>query len=297
MKIGLRTALTLGTFGLFARLGAGWSDRQEFAATIRLVRALLTPTSRNVQYILMQLAEPFATVDENTNAVLPTNEEMRAEAMQHVAAIRAGMGTAEAAAGATSAPRDGASRESGKLTWREWAMMPLVGPVVLAGFLCGLVSTMMLEPAIATAWRARKYMADATAVRLTRNPNGLARALVAIANRGSTRIAPWAGHLCVVNPGTRGSAGLFGSWASTIVFPGLDKRHKALQKLGADYVPASELATSRKLSFLVKLFLAVALPTVGVLMSVAVVLLVWLSAALSGMFTILPAAILHAILR
>ena len=120
-------------------------------------------------------------------------------------------------------------------------MMPLVGPVVFAGFLCGLVSTMMLEPAIALAWRARKYMADATGVRLTRNPNGLAGALVAIANRGSTRVAPWAGHLCFVDPGTRGSAGLFGSWASGIVFPRLDKRHKALQKMGADFVPASEL--------------------------------------------------------
>ena len=81
-------------------------------------------------------------------------------------------------------------------------MMPLVGPVGFAGFLCGLVSTMMLEPVIALAWRARKYMADATAVKLTRNPNGLAGALVAIANRGSTRVAPWAGHLCVVDPGT-----------------------------------------------------------------------------------------------
>ena len=75
MKIGLRTALTLGLFGLFARLGAGWADREEFAATLRLVRALLTPSSRNIQYILMQLAEPFAKIDENTSDRRTTNED------------------------------------------------------------------------------------------------------------------------------------------------------------------------------------------------------------------------------
>jgi hypothetical protein len=176
-------------------------------------------------------------------------------------------------------------------------MMPLVGPVVFAGFLCGLVSTMMLEPAIALAWRARKYMADATAVRLTRYPNGLAGALVAIANGGATRVAPWAGHLCFVDPGTRGSAGLFGSWASGIVFPRLDKRHQALQKLGADFVPPNKLVATRAIPLLAKIFIAFAVPTVGVLMCVVVVLLVWLSAALSGLFTIVPAALLHAILR
>jgi Zn-dependent protease with chaperone function len=298
MKIGLRTALTLGLFGLFARLGSGWADREEFAATVRLVRALLTPSSRNIQYILMQLAEPFAKVDEHTSERRPTNEEAHAQALQHLAAIRSAMadsGASAAAAAATAGAHP--ARSTDKLTWREWALMPLVGPVVLAGFLCGLVSTMMLEPAVAFAWRARKYMADASAVKLTRNPNGLAGALIEIANQGSTRVASWAGHLCVVDPGTRGSAGLFGSWASAIAFPRLDRRHRALQKMGADPVPAERLVATRTMPLLAKLFIGLAMPVVGVLLCVAVVLLVWLSAALSGMFTILPTAILHAILR
>lgn len=297
MRIGLRTALTLGLFGLFARLGAGWADRADFAATLRLVRALLAPSSRNIQYILMQLAEPFAKIDENTGARRQTNEEAHAQAVQHLAAMRATMGGGAPPAAATSTTIGESFQATGKLTWREWAMMPLVGPVVIAGFLCGLVSTMMLEPAVAFAWRARKYMADASAVRLTRNPNGLAGALVAISKVGSARVAPWAGHLCVVDPGTRGNAGLFGSWTSAIAFPRLDRRHRALQKMGADYVPPSQLVATRTMPLLAKLFLAVAIPTVIVLLSIAVVLLVWISAALSGLFTILPTAILHAILR
>jgi Zn-dependent protease with chaperone function len=299
MTIGLRTALTLGLFGLFARLGTGWTDRQEFAATVKLVRALLAPSAKNIRFILLQLADPFAKVDEAADDRRQTNEEAHAEALKHLGAIRAVMsGDMKAAAAAAPATQDRSFQATGKLTWREWAMMPLVGPVVLAGFLCGLVTTMMLEPAVAFAWRARKYMADATAVRLTRNPNGLAGALAAIANRGSTGIAAWAGHLCVVDPGTRGNAGLFGGWASAIAFPALDKRHRALERMGADRLPQGKTLAGRpQLTGLVKLFVMVAIPLVGVLLCVAVVLLVWLSAALSGMFTILPAALLHAILR
>jgi Zn-dependent protease with chaperone function len=299
MKIGMRTALTFGLFGLFARLGSGWSDRQEFAATVKLVRALLAPSSKNIRFILLQLADPFTKVDENADDKRITNEEARDEARQHLAAIRAVMsGDVQAAKAAAPASGEQSFQATGKLTWREWAMMPLVGPVVLAGFLCGLVSTMMLEPAVAYAWRARKFMADASAVRLTRDPNGLAGALVAIAHRGSTRVASWAGHLCVVDPGTRGNAGLLGGWASAIAFPALLKRHRALQKMGAELVAAAELTpASRHLTVPVKLFVAVAIPLVVVLLCVASVLLVWISAAMSGLFTILPAALLHAILR
>ncbi len=302
MTIGMRTALTLGLFGLFARLGSGWSDRQAFAATVKLARALLAPSARNIRFILLQLADPFKKVDETADDKRLTDEDAHAQALQHLAAMRSALsGDAHAASAAgTPAPSStGPTVQAGdKLTWREWALMPLVGPVVLSGFLCGLVSTMMLEPAVACAWRARKFMADASAVRLTRDPNGLAGALVAIAHRGSTRMAPWAGHLCVVDPGTRGNAGLFGGWASAIAFPALRKRHRALQRMDADPVSPGALAPdTRRLPPLVKLFIAVALPLVGVLMCIAVVLLVWLSAAMSGMFTILPAALLHAILR
>src|ERR1700730_15883594 len=61
-----------------------------------------------------------------------------------------------------------------RLTWREWLTMPLMGPVLLSGLVSGMVSKMFLEPLIACAWRQRKYMADATAVQLTRDPDALA---------------------------------------------------------------------------------------------------------------------------
>lgn len=259
MKIGMRTAMTLGLFALPGALSAGWSDRARFAATMRLLRALPLPTPTNLDLILKELNDPFRQ---------PTADDGPA---------------------ADSAAKD-------ELTWREWALMPLMGPVLMSGFLSGLVSTMMLAPAVALAWRQRKYMADANAVRLTREANAMAGALVAISKAGAhTPIASWAGHLCVVDPGSRQDAALLGgSYAS--LFPPLRRRLQALIRMGADaQVLAMPAASSRPL--LLTLLVAPLIAIVAVLMGIVVVLLIWLSLALSGLFTVLPATLLHAVLR
>jgi Zn-dependent protease with chaperone function len=59
----------------------------------------------------------------------------------------------------------------------------------------------LLGPGLALLWRTRRYLADATAVQLTRYPDGLAGALEHICG-GNAAIAgaTWASHLFVVNP-------------------------------------------------------------------------------------------------
>lgn len=60
----------------------------------------------------------------------------------------------------------------------------------------------MLEPCIALLWRTRKYLADASAVQLTRNPDDLAQALAKLnASGASIPGGQWASHLFLVNPG------------------------------------------------------------------------------------------------
>ena len=260
MKIGMRTALTLGLFALPAALSAGWSDQARFAATARLVRALLLPTQHNLDLILKELNDPFRPPDAGDTPLPPK------------------------------------SHSGNNLTWREWAMMPLMGPVIMSGFLSGLVSSMMLTPAVALAWRHRKFMADANAVRLTRDPDAVAGALAAIGTADTrTPIAAWAGHLCVIDPGSKqNSAFLGGSYVS--LFPPLPGRLKALVRQGADARHLGGAAASRQ-PILLTLVLALLLSGVVILLCVAVVLLVWVSLALSGLFTLLPAALLHALLR
>jgi len=59
----------------------------------------------------------------------------------------------------------------------------------------------MLEPSMVLLWRKRKYLADASAVQLTRNPDGLAQALRKLnSERGPIPGGAWASHLFLVNP-------------------------------------------------------------------------------------------------
>jgi Zn-dependent protease with chaperone function len=289
MKIGLRTALVLGLFALMARLSSAWTDRAAFLASRKLVRALITPTAANLDFILSQLSDPFAADSSGKREdKAPRPHEAPIPSIPKVVS-RATLDRAWRPSQGDTPPT------SGKLTWKEWALMPLMGPVVLSGFLSGLVNSMMLGPAVALAWRQRKYMADATAVRLTRDPNALASALSAISGSGGTiETAFWADHLCVVDPGTKRDAGLlFGSFVS--IFPSLQRRIDALVKMGAEdrFLPQSRY----RLPLPALILLAALSAIVAFLLVVVVVLLVWLSAALSGLFTLVPTALLHALLR
>src|SRR5262249_54503349 len=118
--------------------------------------------------------------------------------------------------------------KSEKLGWRTLVWAPLVGPVLIAGFLGGLVSSMVLTPLLALAWRQRKYMADAIAVRLTRDPDALAGALTRMG--GGATFAPWAAHLCVAE--SRGSGTSLGN-SFVPMIPGSAHRLRALVKMGA----------------------------------------------------------------
>ena len=69
----------------------------------------------------------------------------------------------------------------------------------MSGFFAGIVSSLLLSPVLALAWRRRKYLTDATAVRPTRNSDAVARRLERIAaNRGEDVLAHWVAHLAVV---------------------------------------------------------------------------------------------------
>ncbi|HYM16836.1 MAG TPA: M48 family metalloprotease, partial [Dehalococcoidia bacterium] len=254
MAIGLRVTTTLSLFGLMARIGTSFGDRGSYRQMLGLWRVIAAPTSAGSLALLGAVTDPFKNPERHP------------------------------------LPRTTPTPHSSDLTWREWATMPLMGPVLLTGFLTGMVSAFFLAPLIAAAWRQRKYMADATAVQLSRDPDGLAAALVTLSNY-PTSLAPWAAHLAVVgDPSSRDGA--FGG-SIVPIFPAVRRRVAALDRMGAHVT----LAPKPPLPWwLVALGGALGLIVFG-LLGVVVYLLVIVSAALSGMFTLVPAGILHAILR
>jgi Zn-dependent protease with chaperone function len=256
MTIGMRAALTLTLFGTIARFSSLLSDDAAWSKLKRMARVLLYPTGRAAQELTGDLADPFE----------PDEDEKLARA----------------------ASRKSDPQRTAKPGWRTLVWAPLVGPVLIAGFLGGLVSSMVLTPLLALAWRQRKYMADAIAVRLTRDPDALAGALTRMG--GGVAFAPWAAHLCVVE--SHGSGTTLGN-SFVPMIPGNEPRLRALEKMGAHL---SAEARRRMPRALVLIF-ALLGTLMGVLLAVVIVLLVWLSTALSMLMTGLPVAVLHQLLR
>lgn len=270
LTIGRRTATTRALFAIIARFSGGLADPDTFRRALSLWRVFFRPTAPNTTALLQALADPF------DDAALPRED---------------GSGDAAAKPASRSATRTDAGNTPNTLTWRQWAAMPLAGPLIITGFFGGLVSQFLLGPLVSLAWRERKYMADATAVRLTRDPDALAGALVKMAH-APVGLPGWAMHLAVAGSGPS-KGGLFGGTIVDI-FPSLERRGRALVKMGARVMPAS---SERGLHGPALVLVIALFSIVGVLMCVAAGLLVWISLALSMLFTGLPAAALHALLR
>jgi hypothetical protein len=243
----------LSTFGFIARLSDGAVDPESFQRLKTLTRdAFRHGASAADTQLILELTHPFG--DSNPS-------------------------------------RSSRSGGPDKLTWREWIRMPLFGPIVMCGFFGGMVSTIVLAPLLAMVWRRRKYMADAIAMQLTRDPDALAGALMKINSVGTGGALPaWTMHMSLAQ-GSGGRTGLL-SGSAVPMFPSIERRLKALGAMGA-----TVKITERQIPPWVW---AVGIP-IGLLLAgllgTAMFLLVWLSVALSGLFTWLPASLIHFLLR
>jgi Zn-dependent protease with chaperone function len=95
-----------------------------------------------------------------------------------------------------NAPNPGLFRKVFRIIFFPFLFTNLAVEITLWFFL-----NLLLGPCMALLWRTRRYLADASSVELTRNPDALARALQRL-SEDNTALAgsEWATHLFVVNP-------------------------------------------------------------------------------------------------
>ncbi|HET9365645.1 MAG TPA: M48 family metalloprotease, partial [Candidatus Angelobacter sp.] len=147
-----------------------------------------------------------------------------------------------------NAPNPGLIRKLFRIFFFPFLFTNLAVEITLWFFL-----NIMLGPCMALLWRTRRYLADASAVELTRNPDALARALQRL-SEDTTALAggEWATHLFVVNPtGDRTLRGeepsdeqkrkFIAAWASTAHLSSAPSSSPAVAPAGApvsqqDYV-------------------------------------------------------------
>ena len=95
----------------------------------------------------------------------------------------------------------------------RFVMFPLMFTNMAIEITLWFFLNLLLGPCMAMLWRTRRYLADATSVELTRNPDALARALQCLSeDNTSLDSGDWATHLFVVNP--KGDTGLRGQQPS-----------------------------------------------------------------------------------
>lgn len=180
---------------------------------------------------------------------------------------------------------------------RMMIMLPYYMAATLPRIMIMMMTGFMLEPLLAFLWRTRRYLADATAVQLTRQPDWIAEGLTGLNKRGA--IVPggrWAGPLFVVGP--KAGAGFSGvSGGSVVSFhPPLASRLQKLRRMGAS-LPEAPAAAKRprirvrdeaKVHPLVRIFIV---PIFAVLM-VVVAILTLVALALMGLLALGACAIL-----
>ncbi|HUK14169.1 MAG TPA: M48 family metalloprotease [Thermoanaerobaculaceae bacterium] len=108
-------------------------------------------------------------------------------------------------------PRTALARAVRRFPPLKALLFPLYLPYLLLLFLrmeIFMLRAVVAGPLVMLVWRTRRYLADATAVQLTRDPEALARGLERLA-AADTRVprSQWASHLFVVGPSGREESG------------------------------------------------------------------------------------------
>jgi Zn-dependent protease with chaperone function len=144
-------------------------------------------------------------------------------------------------AGAEAGWEEAGNKKAGCLSIITLPFLMAGGAFMMNRMIFGMV---LVNPLLRRRWRERRYLADASAVELTRNPTALARALVALHPASVPPGAEWAAHLFVVGsegPPTGGGAGRPEPPAVTTFGAPVGARIQRLRRLGAEIEETTDL--------------------------------------------------------
>jgi Zn-dependent protease with chaperone function len=166
-----------------------------------------------------------------------------------------------------------------------------------------IFNMLLVNPLIRRRWRARKHLADASAVELTRNPDALSRALrELVAHAATPPDARWSAHLFAVGAEPTGANAAGASAPLAAFHPPTAERIARLERMGAtpDSAPPAVLrprpARSGCLTAIVVVLFPVIAAVILLLLAVPLVL-VGLSFIIDMMFLAPVVLGLHYLLR
>jgi Zn-dependent protease with chaperone function len=275
LKIALRLVTVFRTFGLVSTLLDAPVSSSARTALWRLVKLLVWPSRGagvETDAVLDVLTARTGTGDtEDVDATLSANQ-------------------------ARNIPR--ARGLGGLLTKvRVWVLFPFWFATSMAKIMLMVLTSNLLAPLVALTWRTRRSLADATAVQLTRYPDGLARALLHVG--GSIPRAEWASHLFVVGWPSASRGGFTGDGSVVSFHAPIDQRLRRLRTLGATVAGPTRrfgwLGHNLRSDLMTIFFFVPMMTLIAILTVVALVLLFYLL-VFFVMIAMVPTVFLYAFL-
>jgi Zn-dependent protease with chaperone function len=153
----------------------------------------------------------------------------------------------------------------------------------------------VVGPLLALMWRSRRYLADATAVQLTRHPDAVAGGLAALTSRGG--VIPggrWAAPLFVLGPERGPSGGFRGDNFGLVSYsPPVARRLDRLRRQGATV----EVPPSRGMPWAAQVVVALAGTLMGAALIGCALALTGVALAIDVMILVPVVAVTHGLLR
>ncbi len=186
-------------------------------------------------------------------------------------------------------------------------LLPFMMAFAMFNLVAFLASLLFLSPALALLLRHRRYLADATAVQLTRNPDGLAQALQHLVAQPDQALAcgQEASLLFITEPRSAGGSGSAPIGLMFKIHPAAAKRHARLVAMGATGAArgpneAPEPALPARGKLLAGLLTALLVPLIGLLIYLMLFLIVagtGLALIVGMMWVLILLGPLHVLLR
>ncbi len=187
-------------------------DRDELQAVVGHLIASAGNGDLRIAMTMVSVYQAFGLLDSLINAPFGSHARRALWRLLRMAFRKGGPADADEVSdwltqGLRNSGDDDATARAGRT--KNGCLSTLLLPVVFFNaslkLTMGVLSGLLFEPAAAMLWRTRRYLADATAVQLTRNPDALANALQTLKESGG--LIPggkWASHLFIVGQEARG---------------------------------------------------------------------------------------------
>lgn len=269
------------TRGLLSRL-----DREETQAVIGHLVGSVGNGDLGIAWLLLSVFQTYALLTVLLQA--PASRTARRNAWRAVKGL-VFRDQAELEAVAELLATDDASKTVGDTSEIRTVFGLWRAPFIMVGLtvqLLVMMSTLLVVgPVLGALWRTRRYLADASAVQLTRNPDGMARALRSLANAGGFP-AGWSSRLLfVVWSGPAGGGS--GPSIAGGLHPRIDRRIRRLEATGARRVPVR--APHWSLHWWTPI-VALLMTVVYVVMAAALVVMIAVTILLTGLSLLFTAA-------